>query len=120
MNPVRNFTPPRVRGIASAYPVTRKMLHDRTCEVARRAGRTAPYVTQADYEQAKRDLTGDPHAVISDTTIDDSLLIATSAQRQEVADHPAPTSAANTRPVSDPPHPHGFFSSYSHSLAASA
>lgn len=39
-------------------PVTRRMLHTRTLEIAVRAGRTPPHVTQADYEQAKRELTG--------------------------------------------------------------
>jgi hypothetical protein len=49
------------------------MLHERTCEIARRAGRTAPYVTQDDYEQAKLELTGDRYALIMDTSIDEGL-----------------------------------------------
>ncbi|WP_414660599.1 hypothetical protein [Horticoccus sp. 23ND18S-11] len=38
--------------------VTRRMLDVRTHEIAVRAGRIPPHVTQSDYEQAKRELTG--------------------------------------------------------------
>ena len=40
-------------------PVTREMVHARTRELALIAGRAPPHVTQADYEQAKRELTGE-------------------------------------------------------------
>ena len=39
-------------------PVTREMVHARTRELALIAGRVPPGATQADYEQAKRELTG--------------------------------------------------------------
>lgn len=39
--------------------LTRAMVHTRTRELALRAGRLPPYVTQNDYEQAKRELTGE-------------------------------------------------------------
>jgi len=39
-------------------PVTRAMVHARTRELALIAGRVPPGPTQADYEQAKRELTG--------------------------------------------------------------
>ncbi len=39
-------------------PVTREMVQARTRELALIAGRAPPHVTQADYEQAKRELTG--------------------------------------------------------------
>jgi hypothetical protein len=39
-------------------PVTREMVQARTRELALIAGRTPPHVTQADYQQAKRELTG--------------------------------------------------------------
>jgi hypothetical protein len=70
MNEARLSSASGTRGPKSLGPVTRKMLHERTCEIARLAGRSAPYVTQDDYEQAKRELTGDPYALIMDTTID--------------------------------------------------
>jgi hypothetical protein len=39
--------------------ISRESVRRRTHELARRAGRTPPHVTQADYEQAKRELTGE-------------------------------------------------------------
>lgn len=39
--------------------ITRAMLHARTRELAAKAGRIPPEVTQLDYEQAKRELTGE-------------------------------------------------------------
>ncbi len=38
---------------------SREKVRVRTHELALRAGRTPPHVTQADYEQAKRELTGE-------------------------------------------------------------
>jgi hypothetical protein len=40
-------------------PVTREMVHARAGELALIAGRTPPHMLQADYEQAKRELTGE-------------------------------------------------------------
>ena len=40
-------------------PVTREMMHARTRELALIAGRVPPHVSQADYERAKRELTGE-------------------------------------------------------------
>ena len=40
-------------------PVTREMVHARTRELALIAGRVPPHVSQADYERAKRELTGE-------------------------------------------------------------
>lgn len=40
-------------------PITRELVRARTCELALLAGRPTPYVNQADYEQAKRELTGE-------------------------------------------------------------
>ena len=81
MNESRLYSAPASRGVRPLSPVTRKMLHERTCEIARLAGRSAPYVTQDDYEQAKRELTGDPYALIMDTTIDVHLFVAPQAGR---------------------------------------
>jgi hypothetical protein len=39
-------------------PVTRAMVHARARELALIAGHAAPHVSQSDYEQAKRELTG--------------------------------------------------------------
>ena len=40
-------------------PVTREMLHARTRRMAVSAGRSPLQITQADYEQARRELTGE-------------------------------------------------------------
>ena len=49
-------------------PVTRDMIHARARELALIAGHPAPHVTQVEYEQAKRELTGeteiDPQAAM--------------------------------------------------------
>jgi hypothetical protein len=45
-------------GAAGTGPVTREMVHARARELALIAGRPPPYVTQTDYEQAKRELMG--------------------------------------------------------------
>ena len=39
--------------------VTRRMVHDRTIELALNAGRTSLQIRQVDYERAKRELTGE-------------------------------------------------------------
>ena len=44
---------------AGIGPVTREMIHARARELALIAGHPAPHVSQADYEQAKRELTGE-------------------------------------------------------------
>jgi hypothetical protein len=74
MNAVRLSSQTATCGARPFGAVTRKMLHERTCEIARRAGRTAPYVIQDDYEQAKLELTGDRYALIMDTSIDEGVL----------------------------------------------
>jgi len=84
MNAVRLPPQPASRSASPLATVTRKMLHERTCEIARRAGRTAPYVTQDDYEQAKLELTGDRYALIMDTSIDAGLF-APSANPTELS-----------------------------------
>ena len=45
---------------AGIGPPTRKMVQARSRELALMAGRVPPHVTQADYEQAKRELMGEP------------------------------------------------------------
>ncbi len=40
-------------------PVTRERVHARTRELALIAGRLPPHVTQSDYEQARREVTGE-------------------------------------------------------------
>jgi hypothetical protein len=45
---------------AGIGPPTYAMVHARASEIALIAGRPAPHVTQADYEEAKRELTGGP------------------------------------------------------------
>ena len=55
-------------GVASA--VTRMMVHDRARELALIADRTAQQVTQADYEKAKRELTGESDLDRQDAILD--------------------------------------------------
>lgn len=80
-----------------ANPVTRRMLHERTCDIALRAGRTAPYVTQEDYEQAKRELTGNPASLIVDTSIDDALRAQQQPTETAQAHSLEPSAAVNDR-----------------------
>jgi hypothetical protein len=51
-------------------PVTREMVQARTRELALIAGRAPPHVTQADYEQAKRELTGESDMDRQDTMLE--------------------------------------------------
>jgi hypothetical protein len=51
-------------------PVTREMVHARACELAVIAGRAPLHVSQADYEQAKRELTGEPDIDRQEAMID--------------------------------------------------
>jgi hypothetical protein len=55
---------------AEIGPVTREMVQARTRELALIAGRTPPHVTQADYEQAKRELNGGPEMDRQETLLD--------------------------------------------------
>jgi hypothetical protein len=52
--------------------VTREMIAIRTRELAARAGRIPPYVDQTDYEQAKRELTGESDSARQDAMINAS------------------------------------------------
>ena len=49
----------RIGHPAGVGPATRTQVSERTHELAVLAGRAPPYVTQADYQQAKRELTGE-------------------------------------------------------------
>jgi hypothetical protein len=51
-------------------PVSRAMVHERASELAQIAGRLPMSVTQADYEQAKRELTGEPDVDRQDAILD--------------------------------------------------
>jgi hypothetical protein len=51
-------------------PVSRAMVHKRASELAQIAGRLPMSVTQADYEQAKRELTGESDIDRQDTILD--------------------------------------------------
>ena len=50
--------------------VTRAMVHLRTHELALLAGRVPPDVSQTDYEQAKRDITGETDQERQDAMLD--------------------------------------------------
>lgn len=45
--------------IVVTHSITRQMVHDRTLELASIDGRNSLQIKQVDYEQAKRDLTGE-------------------------------------------------------------
>ena len=51
-------------------PVSRAMVHKRASELAQIAGRLATSVTQADYQQAKRELTGESDIDCQDAILD--------------------------------------------------
>ena len=53
-------------------PVSRKMVHERASELAQIGGRLPQSISQADYEQAKRELTGESD-IDSQEAILDSL-----------------------------------------------
>lgn len=55
---------------AGIGPVTREMVHARTRELALIAGRVPPHVSQADYEQARRELTGESDLDRQDAMLD--------------------------------------------------
>ena len=55
---------------AGIGPVTRAMVQARALELAVIAGRAPPSVTQADYEQAKRELTGESDMDRQDAILD--------------------------------------------------
>ncbi len=69
--PDKNFltTGAIAKGLKGIGPATRHMVHSRTMELAQIAGRDRSDVSQADYEQAKRELTGE-----SDQDLQDKLL----------------------------------------------
>jgi len=59
------------RSSIANVPVTREMVHARTRELTLLAGRETRHVKQSDYEQAKRELTGE-----SDLDRQDAMLAA--------------------------------------------
>jgi hypothetical protein len=77
----------RFRGIG---PVTRAMVHARTSELAVIAGRAPPLVNQNDYEQAKRELTGE-------TDVDRQEALLDSLPESKRGD-PAPDSSGRQLP----------------------
>ena len=56
--------------IAGPNPVSRAMVHTHTRELALIAGRTPAHVTQADYEQARREVTGESDMDRQDAILD--------------------------------------------------
>ena len=58
------------RNATGLGPVTREMVQARTRELALIAGRIPPHVSQADYEQAKRELTGESDLDRQDAMLD--------------------------------------------------
>jgi hypothetical protein len=57
-------------GSGGANPVTRERVHARARELALRAGRMPADMTQAHYEQAKRELTGASETVNQEAILD--------------------------------------------------
>jgi hypothetical protein len=62
---------------ANPLDATRARARERAGEIARLAGRIAPYVVQADYEQAKLELTGE-----KDLGRQDAVFAANSARER--------------------------------------
>ncbi|BCU78722.1 hypothetical protein llg_34370 [Luteolibacter sp. LG18] len=62
-----SFSPNKV---PEAGPVTREMVYSRTRELAALAGRPPLRVTQADYERAKSELTGESDPERQDAVLD--------------------------------------------------
>jgi hypothetical protein len=77
---------------AGIGPVTRELVQTRARELAVRAGRPPPHVTQADYLQAKRELTGE-----SDVDRQDAILDALPESKRW---DPVPGSPGNQAPES--------------------
>ena len=61
----------------------REMLHVRTRELALHAGRIPPHVSQLDYEQAKRELTGESELDRQDVMIASTEAAATRDGRRK-------------------------------------
>jgi hypothetical protein len=80
------------QNFAGIGPVTRAMVHTRTQELAVMAGRAPLRVTQVDYEQARRELTGE-----SDVDRQDAILDALPAAKRW---DPVPGSAGRQAPES--------------------
>ena len=78
--------------LPATSPVTRAMVHERTRGLALIAGRGPQLVTQADYEQAKRELTGE-----SDMDRQDAILDSLPEENRWSA---GPRSAGHQRPES--------------------
>jgi hypothetical protein len=51
-------------------PITRERVYCRTRELAAQAGRPPPHVTQRDYEQARREVTGESDRERQDALLD--------------------------------------------------
>lgn len=60
----------RVGDRSSLGPATRAQVNARAHELAVIAGRAPPYVTQADYQQAKREVTGETELDRQDAILD--------------------------------------------------
>jgi hypothetical protein len=70
MKPSERSKPAAAEPPREAKPVTREMVHARTRELAVRAGRMPLQISQADYEQARRELTGESDVGRQDAVLD--------------------------------------------------
>lgn len=55
---------------AAGDPHPRTRVHARACELALKSGRRDAYVQQSDYEQAKREVTGESDMDLQDAILD--------------------------------------------------
>jgi hypothetical protein len=74
--------------ISGISPVTREMVHQRTRELTAIAGRDPRQVRQADYEQAKRELTGEVDGDRQQAVLDAALADHDSAEMPARDDRP--------------------------------
>jgi hypothetical protein len=66
--------------LVASGPITREMVHARTRLLAVRAGRHSLQISQADYEQARRELTGETDMARQEAVLDAPAKAAVAAQ----------------------------------------
>lgn len=70
--------------LAQSVPVTRERVHARTRELAVTAGRSPLQITQADYEQARREITGESDMARQEARLENADRVRLLTTRAEV------------------------------------
>jgi hypothetical protein len=71
--------------VTDAGLTMRERLHRRTCTIAAQTGRNPCVISQADYEQAKRDVTGESDLDLQNAMLDSPLTSNSSQDRLQSA-----------------------------------